>query len=172
MATFGDSQPTVIPLKLPGTQFEIYSKLEQNYTNTFLFESLTGPEELAETSIMGFDPEIIVRGYKDRVVLEYKNGTSKTIQTTDPMAELKKFIRHTDNASSRYLGGAVGIINYDAVKMYENIPIADTDRPLMEFGIYQDGIIYDNKTKKSLYFYYDTNRIERLDLAELLQGLF
>lgn len=163
VAIFGNSQPTVIPLELPGSQFEIYSKLESNYSHTFLFESLTGPEELAETSIIGFDPKVILQGYEDRIILSYKDGTSKTINTTDPISEIKNFIQNTDNISYRYLGGAVGIINYDAVKLYENIPIRnDKSKPLMEFGIYRDGILYDNKTKKSLYFYYDENRINEI----------
>ncbi|MEW6043596.1 MAG: anthranilate synthase component I family protein [Thermoproteota archaeon] len=167
MAIFGNSEPTVIPLGLPGSQFEIYSQLEQNYSHTFLFESLTGPEELSETSIIGFDPKILVYGYEDRVVLQYKDGTTKTIPTKDPITELKNLIKHTSNTSFRYLGGAVGIINYDAIKLYENIPINnDKNKPLMEFGIYQDGIIYDNKTKSSLYFYYDENRLDKIKLSK------
>jgi anthranilate synthase component 1 len=162
VATFGNHNCTVIPLGLPGTQFEIYSKLEQHYSHTFLFESLTGPEELAESSIIGFDPEILVQGFADKIILTYKDGTKKTISTKDPVAELKQFIRHTQNQSHRYLGGAVGIINYDTIKLYENIPIKDNSKPLIEFGIYQDGILYDNKTNQSLYFYYDTNRINQI----------
>jgi len=166
VATFGNHTCTVIPLGLPGTQFEIYSKLESHYTHTFLFESLTGPEELAESSIIGFDPKIIIQGYFDRITLSYKDGTTKTIPTKDPISELKQFLTSTDNQSHRYLGGAVGIINYDAIKLYENIPIPDNSKPLMEFGIYQDGILYDNKTKQSLYFYYDENRINQIKQAE------
>ena len=56
------STPKIISLDYTGTQFETYNKISRNYSNTFLFESLTGPEELAETSIMGFDPEFIVKG--------------------------------------------------------------------------------------------------------------
>ena len=166
VATFGNRNCTILPLGLPGTQFEIYSKLEQHYTHTFLFESLTGPKELAESSIIGFDPEIIIQGFADRIVLSYKDGTTKTIPTKDPVAELKQFIKTTQDQSHRYLGGAVGIINYDAIKLYENIPIKDNSKPLIEFGIYQDGILYDNKTKQSLYFYYDTNRIHQIKQTE------
>lgn len=166
MAIFGNSQPTIIPLGLPGTQFEIYSKIEQNYSNTFLFESLTGPDELAETSIIGFDPEIIIRGYTDKIIVSRKDGAPETILTSEPLSELKKFIRKTDNLSYRYLGGAVGIVSYDAIKMYESIGIKDDHKPLFEFGIYQDGILYDNKSKKALYFYYDENRMNQIKLTE------
>ena len=167
VAFFGNSKPTIIPLGLPGSQFEIYSQLEQNYSHTFLFESLTGPDELAETSIIGFDPQIIVQGFEDRITLQYKDGLTKTIQTSDPITELKSLIGHTSNTEYRYLGGAVGIINYDAIKLYESIPIKnDKNTPLMEFGIYDDGILYDNKTRKSLYFYYDKNRINEIKLGK------
>jgi len=166
VAFFGNSDPTIIPLELSGSQFEIYSKIEKNYSNTFLFESLTGPEELAETSLIGFDPDVILKGYEDRIVLQYKDGSTKTITTTDPVAEIKNLIGRTTNTSFRYLGGAVGIINYDAIKLYEKIPIQSSKEPLMEFGIYQDGILYDNKAKKLLYFYYNKNRINDIKLSE------
>ena len=85
MTIFGRKNPKVIPLELTGTQFEIYNKLSRNYSHSFLFESLTGPEELAETSIMGFDPAIVVKGYSDKVVLFYKDGTEKNYQYNRPI---------------------------------------------------------------------------------------
>ena len=167
MAIFGRNNPKVIPLELTGTQFEIYNKFSRNYTHSFLFESLTGPEELAETSIMGFDPSIIVKGYSNKVIFLYKDGTQKTIKTDDPLETLKQFLEKVSDQSYRYLGGAVGVINYDAVTLWEKIPQSHSiDMPLMEFGIYEDGILYDNKQNKSFYFYYKENRINKIKLSE------
>ena len=167
MAIFGRNNPKVIPLELTGTQFEIYNKFSRNYTHSFLFESLTGPEELAETSIMGFDPSIIVKGYSDKVIFLYKNGTQKIIKTDDPLKTLKQFLEKISDQSYRYLGGAVGVINYDAVTLWEKIPQSHSiDMPLMEFGIYEDGILYDNRQNKSFYFYYNENRINKIKLSE------
>jgi anthranilate synthase component 1 len=167
VATFGRSIPKVIPLELTGTQFEIYNKLSRNYSHSFLFESLTGPEELAETSIMGFDPSIIVKGYSDKVVLFHKDGTETTIKTTEPLATIKELLQTTSDQSYRYVGGAVGVINYDAVALWEQVPQSHPiDSPLMEFGIYEDGILFDTKQKKSFYFYYDENRIDKIKLSE------
>ena len=101
MAIFGRSIPKVIPLELTGTQFEIYNKLSRNYSHSFLFESLTGPEELAETSIMGFDPSIIVKGYSDKVVLFQKDGTQKTINTTEPLETIKELLQTTSDQFDR-----------------------------------------------------------------------
>jgi len=167
VAIFGRNNPKVIPLELTGTQFEIYNKFSRNYTHSFLFESLTGPEELAETSIMGFDPSIIVKGYSNKVIFLYKDGTQKTIKTDDPLETLKEFLEKISDQSYRYLGGAVGVINYDTVTLWEKIPQSHPiDMPLMEFGIYEDGILYDNKQNKSFYFYYNENRINKMKLSE------
>ena len=164
MDIFGHTSiPKIISLGYTGTQFEIYNKISRNYDYSFLFESLTGPEELAETSIMGFDPEYIVKGYYDKVIIKSRNGTLKTISTDEPLTVIKDLVQKTDDQTYRYLGGAVGIINYDAIRLWEKIPKNhSTAEPIMEFGIYNDGILFDNKQKKSLYFYYTKNRVDEI----------
>ena len=161
------STPKIISLDYTGTQFEIYNQISRNYSNTFLFESLTGPEELAETSIMGFDPEFIVKGYYNKITIQDRNNSIKTISTTEPLNIIKDLVRKTNEQSYRYLGGAVGTINYDAIRLWENIPKNhNICEPIMQFGIYNDGILFDNKQKKSLYFYYDKNRVNEIKVSE------
>ncbi len=172
MNTFGDSQAKVIPLDLSENQFQIYNKISRNYSHSFLFESLTGPEVLAETSVMGFDPKIILKGYSDKVEI-IQDGKIETIQTTNPFGELKKLLGRSTDQSYRYLGGAVGVVNYDAIRLVEDI--ADTHnspQPLMEFGIYDDGILYDNLHKKLFYFYHDENRFDNLKMGNDTFGDF
>ena len=172
MDTFGKTQAKVIPLDLSENQFQIYNKISRNYSHSFLFESLTGPEVLAETSVMGFDPKIILKGYSDKVEI-VKDGQTKTIQTKDPFSELKKLLGRSDDQSYRYLGGAVGVVNYDAIRMVEDIPDAhNSPQPLMEFGIYDDGLLYDNLQKKLFYFYHDENRFDKLIMSDDEFGKF
>ena len=172
MDTFGKTAAKVIPLDLSENQFQIYNKISRNYSHSFLFESLSGPEVLSETSVMGFDPKIILKGYSDKVEIITKDKT-QTIQTTDPFAELKKLLGKYDDQRYRYLGGAVGVVNYDAVRLVEDIDDAnETSEPLMEFGIYDDGIIYDNVHKKLFYFYHDENRFDKLIMNEDTFGNF
>ena len=114
MDTFGNAQAKVIPLDLSENQFQIYNKISRNYSHSFLFESLSGPEVLAETSVMGFDPKIIFRGYYDKVEIIENNHTT-TIKTSDPFTELKKLLGKSDDQKYRYLGGAVGVVNYDSI---------------------------------------------------------
>ena len=166
MDAFGNIQPKVIPLDLSENQFQIYNKISRNYSHSFLFESLTGPEILAETSVMGFDPKKIVKGYTDKIEVS-SDGKIETITTDDPFKELKKLLRVSNEQSYRYLGGAVGIVNYDAIRIMENIPDSHKARqPLFEFGIYDDGILYDKLHKKLFYFYYDENRFDKFKISD------
>ena len=166
--------PKIIPLVYTETQpFEVYNKISRNYKYSFLFESLTGPDELAETSIMGFEPEFIVRGYFDKITIENRDGEIETIETHTPLDEIKKLVKQTDDMTYRYLGGAVGNIDYDAIRLFENIPgKRNLDKPIMEFGIYNEGILYDNKKKQFFYFYYDENRSENILKTEVEFGTF
>ena len=166
MDTFGNRQAKVIPLDLSENQFQIYNKISRNYTHSFLFESLTGPEVLAETSVMGFDPKIILKGYSDKVEI-IENGKTTTIQTTNPFEELKKLLVKSDDQSYRYLGGAVGVVNYDAIRLVENIKDShNSPQPLIEFGMYDDGILYDKIHEKLFYFYHDENRFDKFIMGD------
>ena len=172
MDTFGNAQAKVIPLDLSENQFQIYNKISRNYSHSFLFESLSGPEVLAETSVMGFDPKIIFKGYSEKVEIIQNNKTT-VIQTNDPFVELKKLLGKSNDQKYRYLGGAVGVVNYDAIKLVENISDENNpDHPLMEFGIYDDGLLYDNADKKLFYFYHDENRFDKLIVGDDSFGEF
>jgi anthranilate synthase component 1 len=165
--TFGNSQPQIVPLDLTDNQFQIYNKISRNYSNSFLFESLTGPEILAETSVMGFDPKTIIKGYSDKVEIIRKDQDTEIIQSDDPYSELKKLLKKSDMQEYRYLGGAVGRVNYDAIRLVEKIPNKhDAPEPLMEFGIYDDGILYDNVHKKLFYFYHEENRFDEFKISD------
>jgi len=116
---------------------------------------------------MGFDPEFVVKGYYDKVTIQGRDGSIETIVTDEPLLEIKKLVKKTDDQTYRYLGGAVGVINYDAIRLWEKIPKRhNTTEPIMEFGIYNDGILFDNKQKKSLYFYYEKNRVDEIKISE------
>ena len=122
---------------------------------------------------MGFDPELIVTGYFDKITIQNRDGKIETIQTDTPLEEIKKLIKKTDDMSYRYLGGAVGNIDYDAIRLFENIPgKKDLQKPIMEFGIYNDGILYDNKKKQFFYFYYDEDRKDKIKKTDEDVGTF
>ncbi len=167
MDTFGNTPTQIVPLDLTDNQFQIYNKISRNYSHSFLFESLTGPEILAETSVMGFDPQIIFKGYSDRVEIIKKDKPIQIIETNEPFKELKKLLKKSNNREYRFLGGAVGQINYDAIRLVEKIPNShNAPEPLMEFGVYDDGLLYDNLHKKLFYFYTDENRFNDFKISD------
>ena len=170
---FGDG-PCVVPLGLRMGPFEAYESISRGHTHCFLFESLTGPGELAETSVMGFAPRTLVKGYRDRVEFserldggsgsggspapkEYSYAEPSVVRTDDPMAELRRAAApRMSDASRRYAGGAVGVVSYDAVRLFERVPESSgpAPGPLFEFGLYDDGLLYDNADRELLYFSY------------------
>lgn len=173
VSTFGESDvPKIRQIELKGTQFEIYRRIAARYSHAFLFESLSGPDVLAETSIIGFDPDATAVGYQDRLVITHRDGTVKTIKTDNPITALRAVIGKHDEQKYRYMGGAVGIIEYEAAGLWESRLAQDTDMPLMEFGIYSDGILFDNKENKPYYFHTDKNRSSQLIFDEPEQEPF
>ena len=172
MDIFGRTQARLIPLDLPEDQFQIYNKISRNYSHSFLFESLTGPGKLAETSVMGFDPKVILKGYGDRVEI-VSDGRTKTIPSDNPFEEIRRLLRGIDDRRYRYLGGAVGVVSYDTIRTVEDIPDSNgAPALLMEFGVYDDGILYDNLRKKLFYFYHDEDRFGRFRISDGRFGRF
>jgi len=116
---------------------------------------------------MGFEKEFIVKGEEEKGKRKGRGGSIETIVTDEPLVVIKNLVKKTDDQTYRYLGGAVGVINYDAIRLWEKIPKRhNTTEPIMEFGIYNDGILFDNKQKKSLYLYYEENRVDEIKTSE------
>ena len=61
-------------------------------SNSFLFESLSGPEVLAETSVMGFDPKIIFKGYSGTVFYPFKWRLKETASTIMDVLRMNDFL--------------------------------------------------------------------------------
>ena len=163
MDVFGDGEPHIIPISNEKTPFDLYRRISQVCSHSFLFESLTDPSEMAQTSVMGFNPSKVVRGYADRIEID-SHGSTKIVNTRDPLGALAGVIVRRRYNGQRYAGGAVGVVNYDAIRLIEDIPQShQVQMPLFEFGVYNDGVLYDNDTAQMQYFWYDENRSHMLE---------
>jgi anthranilate synthase component 1 len=147
--------------------FDVYRRVREAYEHTFLFESLVGPERLAEFSFIGFAPEATVRVEENRFVSE---GEKRKL--SDPRA-VGEFIRErlkSTASSSRFAGGLVGYVSYDFVKFLEKVDIRQRHgcrMPEMEMGLYLDGIVFDHRKKSATYFSHGENRLT--DLKNVLR---
>ena len=163
-------------------QFEIFSRLYNRYESSFIFESLTGPRELAETSIIGFDPLFTIQcDTRNFTVIDNKKmKIIKEMSVTEPLEQLRSIIPKITNTEKnkktkkyRYTGGAVGYVSYDAIRFWEKLPKPKKkilDFPLLEFGIFTDGILYNNLEKQAYYFC--TRRKKNQELTRLTKLLW
>ncbi len=135
--------------------FEIFKQIYMKYENVFILESLTGPKELSEFSVIGFDPEFTVKCDKGKFQIYRKGKIISEKKVKDPLAELRRILPIVNDKKLRYIGGAVGYVSYDAIRFWEQLPSkrANNMFPLMEFGIYTDGLIHDRKDKATYYFH-------------------
>lgn len=140
-------------------QFNIFLNIYNFFNTCFIFESLSGPKELAETSIIGFDPPLTIQcNSKNFIILNKKKKIVKVSKVTEPLTQLRSIIPKITQThiNYRYIGGAVGYISYEAIRFWEKLPKPKKkilNFPLMEFGIYTDGILYDHKENQPYYFY-------------------
>lgn len=146
-------------------QFSLFKKLYSAYDRVFILESLVGPKELAEMSVIGFDPEVVVTCDSRTFAVSDRKGRIKKQKVTEPLSQLRRLVPEVSDDRFRYIGGAVGYINYDAVRFWERLPVRKrrSSFPLMEFGIYRDGILYNHKENQAYYFYLGRSRLEEVE---------
>ncbi|MFP3951579.1 MAG: anthranilate synthase component I [Candidatus Bathyarchaeia archaeon] len=158
----------MIELPLDYKPFELFTKLCKGCVNAYLLESMEGPEKLAEYSFIGFNPERTVRSRNGVVtVKEASKGKENVAESSDPLEVLRDILKEYNVTSQMYrlIGGAVGYISYDAVRMWERLPdttVDDLGFPDLEMGVYQDGIVFNHKTNEAHYYYIKENRLDEL----------
>ena len=137
--------------------FDLFKKIYRKYARAFMLESLTGPRELSEFSIVGFDPEIIVECDFQKFWATDREGLLVyESEVNDPLKQLKSIMPIVTNDKYRFIGGAVGYVSYDAIRFWEFLPAikkSATQFPLFNFGIYSDGLLYSQKKRETSYFY-------------------
>ncbi|HMQ50960.1 MAG TPA: anthranilate synthase component I [Anaerolineae bacterium] len=126
------SQANLIPIyrDLPAdmeTPVSVYLKL-QDEGPCFLLESVSGGEHLARYSFIGVRPRgvLTVTGNEAYIAAEGHGYAVKLENGLDPLSILKKEMtkyKHVRLADlPRFVGGAVGVISYDAVRRFERLP--------------------------------------------------
>lgn len=138
---------------------DLAEKMDKEFENFFIFESLGELSYEARYVIMGFEPEFIVSSQEKNIINigdeEYKCKNSYDV--------LKDIIPQ-DIISRDYAGGLVGYLSYEAANLFEkelDLPILN-EFGLFKFGLYTDGIILDKYTGVFNYFYYSESRLEQI----------
>ena len=97
---------------------------------SFLLESVEGGEQLARYSFIGSDPYLTVQ-LVDGVAHANQRGYKQAVPYDDPLLALRAFLTPYRAAPvpglPRFLGGAVGYLSYEAVRYFEELPVARND---------------------------------------------
>ncbi|MFY3741261.1 MAG: anthranilate synthase component 1 [Candidatus Nitrosomirales archaeon] len=161
-------------MSITETPFEFFRKIYAKYDHVFILESLTGPREMSEMSVIGFDPSLVVSCDANKFYVK-NDGNSDTYDIAEPMEQLRELVPKVKDDRFRYIGGAVGYASYDAVRYWENLPLGNKKLegyPYMEFGIYTDGILFNHRENQVHYFYLDKPRIDELKLEDVEEDSF
>lgn len=151
--------------------FTLFRKIEKRYENCFLLESLGEESHISRHHIIGFDPSHIISA-KNRTTLcieDTQSGDIDTFTVENPYNTLRDMVPQSV-ISRGYAGGLVGYLGYDAINFFEpslDVQESDLFEPF-KFGIYEDGLTYDQMSGELFYFYYEENRFD--DIQEILKN--
>jgi len=130
-----------------------YQKLASS-SHGFLFESVTGGENIGRYSFLGVDPlgTFVCKG--NNATLRMHGKVTKT-KTTDPLGELGKLLSayrpvKIANQPGDFSGGAVGYAAYDTVRYVESLPDPPPDTlrvPDLCFMLCDTVIVFDHVLK-------------------------
>jgi len=140
---------------LPGVDFfELFKKIDREYDNCFILESLGEENSDSRHCVIGFNPETIIRSKDGKLFVN-----EEEYEVENPYFALRDMIPD-DIICRNYAGGLVGYLGYDAMNYFE--PALDLhyhpDFDVFMFGLYTDGLIYDMMTGDVSYFYYTNDR--------------
>ncbi len=159
-------KPNYVKLAEDQNFFELFRKIEKRYDNCFLFESLGEESQISRHHIIGFDPSLILcaEDLHTLSVLDTATGKTTRYSCDNPYYALREMVPQ-NIISRRYAGGIVGYLGYDCVNFFEpglGITTSDYFEPF-KFGVYLDGLVYDQMTGEIFYYHYDHNRYHEIE---------
>jgi anthranilate synthase component I len=160
-------------LSIRKSPFDLFKKIYHEYNTVFILESLTGPQELSQYSIIGFDPVMRIEcDYKKFRVTNKEGVLIHESNVTDPLEQLRRMMPKVTTHKYRFIGGAVGYVSYDALRFWESLSTRrksyGNQFPIFAFGIYTDGLLFDRKHRKTYYFH--VGRDSRINEIQDLLG--
>lgn len=136
------------------TPINIYLALRSEIKDGSMLESGLQHEDMGRYSFFGFDTETEFSSNGINVTIT--RGHQKQQETTnDPLTALRLLLPECRCAAYQgtphLIGGAVGFITYDAVRLFEAIPDSHIDQqqlPDMLFRFYRTSLTFDHHTQR------------------------
>jgi anthranilate synthase component I len=163
---------------------KIYYLLSREYSHVYIFESLELPRHQDRYFALGFDPIVkflgkgssfTIKGKSEAIekitgleldLQEEADEVSHVVSNINPYDILKK-IQSLDFLSRTHQGGLIGYLSYEAVNYFEStLKLKEHDNfETFHFGLYVDGLIYDNITGSLSYYSFHEDR------SSIVEGL-
>ena len=113
--------------QIPGdrlTPTNTFLSLKESFHNITLLESNPKESNANQTSHLCFDPIVSIKSFGRNVIIE-QNNEIKTVKQ-DPLQCLRDYQSqlacHVDHPDCGFIGGMVGFISYDSIRLIEDIP--------------------------------------------------
>lgn len=143
--------------EIPGdrlTPISAYLALNDDSNSVTLLESSPKEKTIGRFSHLCFEPLVLIESTDQQVTIQQTGKPNKQL-TADPFDVLrqyqKDFFIKTDHPLSGFIGGLVGFISYDAIRLVEDIPDSNDNNdniPDLLFRCYANNITFDHQTGK------------------------
>lgn len=135
------------------TPISLFKRFETS-SYCFLLESVEGGEKWARYSIIGRNPFMVVKSYKNKIIIEEKNGFIRE-EEGNPVEIIRNLMDKFKGANlkglPRFNGGAVGFFGYDLIRYYEHLPdmpADDLELPESHFMFTDEVLVFDHLKQK------------------------
>jgi anthranilate synthase component 1 len=130
--------------------FTVYARIATTGRNAFLLESVEGGERAARYSFVGADPFRVVELRRGEVFVDGAPVDGPPMEALRSATDLGSCAPLDDLPP--FVGGAMGYLGYDAVRVVERIPDSGRDEgglPEAWFGMY-DGVVVEDRVRQRL----------------------
>ncbi|XZE45407.1 anthranilate synthase component I [Pirellulaceae bacterium SH467] len=138
------------------TPVTAFRQLDDGMSSACLFESVVGGEKIGRYSFIAIGPRTRMVATRDQVEW-HEDGKVTQHRVDDPLAFLRDQVSGKKVATlpglPPFVGGAIGFAGYDVIRYVENLPNAPKDDrhlPDLDFGFYDQLIVFDNVNKTVL----------------------
>ena len=138
------------------TPVAVYERLAALSPVRFLFESVTGGEQVSRYSFLGAGPRVLVRLGAEGV--EVERGSEVEALEGDPLVALGRLLSEIEGDRSArmelpFTGGYVGFFGFDLVRLAERLPGRPNDSfglPTAVLGRFDHVVIFDHAKQRVL----------------------